>query len=588
MIPSRVEGRTRKDRPDDRSRNYDTVPNDHPSDTGNVSDDRSRNYDTVPEDHPSDTGNVSDDRSRNYDTVPEDHPSDTGNVSDDRSRNDETVPEDHPNDIGYVSDDPSRNYETVTDDHPSDIGNVSDDPSRHYETVTEDHPNDIGNVSDDPSRHYDTVPDDPSIASENVSEHRPSVNENMLEDHPTNYANVSRYHPGDSAELTGGANTSACADEVEALKRLSEQQSVRERVARGLEMLHACTSGGTEHIYIVRSCLVDDLYEHYDDMEITDKKLSVTFEGETGVGLVSDLFACFWRDVSKTLFRGADCLVPYMPLHKLMRDSWKFKCLGTIFSHTVALTGTIPLFLARSVVIKLFTTFEVCDDCLLDDFLLYVTIREKRLLTRAMSDFRGLTAEEIASLQNFYLEHGSTKRPRASAMKKHLLAIAYQDLVMKPASYISQMRRGVPESHKVAFWRDLSIDDITELMQALWPTPETVAGVITTVTKDMTDDEERTLRFLKEFVASLDIHTLTDFLVFVTESVRQPRKISVTFGCTSVDNRPIGQPRLNHLVMITTFSSMDELKREFLAVLASPETVQDSEMSLCRLGSRTF
>ena len=515
MIPSRVENGTRKDQPDDRSRNYDTVPEYHHRDTRNVSDDPSRNY--------------------------------------------EPVPEDNPSDIGYVSDDPSRKYDTTTDDLPSDIGNVSDDPFRHYETV----------------------PENPSSASDNVSEHRPSVNENMLEDHPTNYANVSRYHPGDSAEPTGGANTSACADEVEARRCLSEQQLVtRERVARGLEMLHACTRGGIEHIYIVRSCLVDDLYELYDDMDVTDKTLSVTFEGEAEVGLVSDLFACFWRDVSKTLFRGADCLVPYIPLHKLRRDAWKFKRLGTIFSHTVALTGKIPLFLSKSVVIRLFTPFEVCDDCLLDDFLLFVTIREKRLLTRAMSDFRGLTAEEIAGLHNFYLDHGSTKRPRASAMRKHILAIAYQDLVMKPSSYISQMRRGVPESHKAAFWRDLSVDDITELMQAQWPTPDTVAGVITNVTQDMTEEEERTLRFLKEFVASLDSHTLKVFLVFVTESVRQPHKIIVTFGCTSGGKRTIGHPRLNHLEITTTFSSMDELKREFLAVLASPESVQDSVMSL--------
>ena len=489
-----------------------------------------------------------DDRSGNDDTVPQDHRRDTGNVSSDRSRNNETVPEDFPSDIGYVSDDPSRNYETVTDDQPSDIGNVSDDPSVHHEIVR-----------------------DPSTPSENASEHRPSVNENKLEDHSTNYANVSQYRPGDSAETTGDANTSACAE---------PQSVIRERVTRGLEMLHACTRGGIEHIYIVRSCLVDDLYELYDDMDVTDKTLSVTFEGEAEVGLVSDLFACFWRDVSKTLFRGADCLVPYIPLHKLRRDAWKFKRLGTIFSHTVALTGTMPLFLAKSVVIRLFTTFEVCDDCLLDDFLLFVTIREKRLLTRAMSDFRGLTAEEIASLQEFYLEHGSTKRPRASAMRKHLLAIAHQDLVMKPASYISQMRRGVPESHKVAFWRGLSVDDITELMQAQWPTPETVAGVITNVTQDMTEDEERTLSFLKEFVASLDVHTLKAFLVFVTESVRQPHKIIVTFGCTNVGKTTIGHPRLNHLEITTTFSSMDELKTELLAVLASPESVEDSVMSL--------
>ena len=350
----------------------------------------------------------------------------------------------------------------------------------------------------------------------------------------------------------------------------------------GLDALQACINEGTQHVYALRQELVDDLIGLYKDKNVANKTLCVEFIGEHGVdsaGLTKELFTCFWRDVSKDLFSGEDCLVPDLPLYRVRKESWKFECLGRILSHTVALTGKIPSTLARSTLVKLITDTEIEDECLLEDFLLFVTSREKTLLTKAMTDFDGLTKEEFDRLQNFYTAYAFNNIPKALEIKEQVLAIAHHVFLDKPALLVSKMRQGIPESHWAAFWQRLSVGDITHIMQAQRPTPDKVASVITTDKEDMTDDEDRTLYFLKEFVASLDLETLTDFLMFVTGSIHQPDKITVTFTIrTGMDRRPVSHTCFNLLEVPTSYSSIKEFKREFESVLASHEAFQFFEI----------
>ena len=322
------------------------------------------------------------------------------------------------------------------------------------------------------------------------------------------------------------------------------------------------------------------LLELYKDEDVANKRLCVEFVGEPGIdhdGLTRELFVCFWKQVLPVLFCGENCSVPDLPLYRIRKESWKFECLGRILSHTVALTGTIPSTLARTTLIKLISDSTIDDDCLLEDFLLFVTTREKTLLTKAVSDFNSLTEEESERMQSFYTAHGFHSIPRASEIKEQILTIAHQEVVAKSAPLILMMRQGIPESHRAAFWQQLSVDDIAHILQAQRPTPEKVASVITTDKEDMTNDEDRTLYFVKEFVASLDFDTLTDFLVFVTGSVHQPDKIRVTFSrLTGLDRRPISHTCFNLLELPTNYNSITEFKREFKSVLASPEASQYS------------
>ena len=349
-----------------------------------------------------------------------------------------------------------------------------------------------------------------------------------------------------------------------------------------LSALRACLSRTVQHVYIVRQGLVADVFELYRDEELANNVLTVEFVDEVGVdadGLTRELLASFWRQVAEDLFRGEDCLVPDLALFRVRKESWKFECLGRILSHTVALTGTIPSFFAKSTLVRFAADDAADDECLLDDFLLFVTSRERALLTKAMCDFGGLTAAEADRLQNFYTAHGFNNTPKAAEVRDQILAIAHQDLVEKPGSLVSKMRQGIPEGHRAAFWQGLSADDIAHILDAQRPTPEKVAAVIVSPVEDMTDDQDRTLYFLTEFVAGLDFDTLTDFLIFVTGSVHQPDKISVTFTTlTGLDRRPISHTCFNQLEVPTTYASIKEFKREFLSVLASPEALTYSEV----------
>ena len=341
-----------------------------------------------------------------------------------------------------------------------------------------------------------------------------------------------------------------------------------------------CLSEYQQEIYVLRDTVLGDLLERYKDETITQDHLCVEFLGESGVdtgGLTKELFTCFWSKASRNLLRGEHCLVPDLPLHRMRKESWKFVSLGRILSHMVALTGTIPHTLARSTFIKLATNSKVDDITLLEDFLLFVTPHERALLTKAMSSFSSLTEEESDRLLSLFSAHGYLDLPRGAVILEQILAIAEQELVQKPAHLTSLMHQGIPLCHRDAFWKHLSVGHITELMQSQKPTPERVAAVIASDKDDLTAEEDRTMYFLKEFVATLDSDSVMAFLIFVTGSMYQPDKITVTFNkLTGIQRRPVSHTCSNVLELPTSYHSCQDFRREFKQVLSSCEAFQFS------------
>ena len=234
------------------------------------------------------------------------------------------------------------------------------------------------------------------------------------------------------------------------------------------DALQSCVNNGTEHVFISRNDLVNDVLHLYKDKDVATKNLSVEFLGEPETSneiSILAMFLTFWMQVEKELFHGEERLVPFLPKERAMIDLWKFECLGRILAHTVALTGRLPPTLARTVLNKLASDLRCDDECLLDDFLHFVTPRERDLLTKAMSDFSGLTDEDYDRLRELYAAHGYHDIPKQSEIKEQILNIAYQDLVATPGALISEMHHGIPACHKAAFWQRLSEDDITHILQ---------------------------------------------------------------------------------------------------------------------------
>lgn len=88
-------------------------------------------------------------------------------------------------------------------------------------------------------------------------------------------------------------------------------------------------------------------------------------------------------------------------------------------------------------------------------------------------------------------------------------------------------------------------------------------------------DQLNTLHFLQQFVSRLDQDDLCAFLQFVTGSSVMPRQISVTFNTLAGEMcRPIAHTRANTLELSCTYSSYQEFKREFQAILLDPLNFQ--------------
>ena len=333
-----------------------------------------------------------------------------------------------------------------------------------------------------------------------------------------------------------------------------------------------------QDIHIRRSTVVDDLLQFYRDDSVLKSRLHVEFLDEPGDdfgGLTKELFTFFWGEVTKELFAGEHCVVPSLPLHRVRSDSWKFVSLGRILSHTVALTKTVPPNLARSFIISLIFDGEVEEQCLLEDFLQFVTQREKCLLLKGIHNFQSLNAQEKDRLMDFFNAASFFDLPRPNMLKEQIIAIADQELVKKPAPLCSLIRKGIPSRHMEVFWQQLTIQHISHIILLQMPTPEKVHDALMTKVKDLSTAQEKVFYYLKEFVGTLQQDMLLDFLLFFTGSVHQPKEIEVGFtGLVGVQRRPIAHTCFNLIEVPTTYNSFQEFRRELTQILNTPEAFQ--------------
>jgi hypothetical protein len=334
------------------------------------------------------------------------------------------------------------------------------------------------------------------------------------------------------------------------------------------------------HVVVTRTNIIEDLLLMYRDETILNCKLHVEFTGEPGDdfgGLTKEMFTVFWNEVTRQLFTGEHCVIPVSPLHRIKPDAWKFVSLGRILSHTMALTGNIPPNLSPAFLVSLIFSSDVNEQCLLEDFLQFVTDREQKLLCKAMADFNGLSTNEMDRLVSFFQAHRYLDIPRVGQIRNQLLTIAEQVMVQVPAPLCKQIRRGIPERHMDVFWAQLSIDHIRHLLLKQRPTPDKVADVIVSSVENINDAEETTLYYFKEFVGTLNQDLLVDFLLFSTGSIHQPTEIKVAFnGLCGAQRRPCVHTCSNLVELPTTYISYQEFRREFTLVLTSPESYEYS------------
>ena len=189
-----------------------------------------------------------------------------------------------------------------------------------------------------------------------------------------------------------------------------------------LQQLRDCVYLEQTDIHVSRTAILFELLHLYTDPSIVDQQLHVEFLGEPGDdfgGLTKELFTVCWSEATKELFAGENCVVPVLPLHRVRTESWKFTSLplGRILAHTMALTGNMPPNLSRSFLVNLIFASEVEDDCLMEDFLQFVTKREKRLLLKSINHFDQLEPSELDRLLSFFTANRYFDLPRRTDIR---------------------------------------------------------------------------------------------------------------------------------------------------------------------------
>ena len=302
--------------------------------------------------------------------------------------------------------------------------------------------------------------------------------------------------------------------------------------------------------------------------------LYVGEEDDNFGGLTKDLLTTVWLKAIERYFKGDAAVVPFLTLYELRKHKQDYIPLGRILAHTVALTKSTPSRLCRSFLLALVFGGEgVSDEIAVRDFELYITNQERTLIDRARRNFASLSQHDLDDLLSMYSMFGFLEEPKAAEFEDQIKTIARSELVDKPATLVQLVRNGIPASHMDVFWNMLTVPMIEHLFECQMPTPSKVIGVLK-VEKDYLEPvEEQTLYLLKQFLSNLDVDDLCTFLLFVTGSIVQPQKITISFTkLHGIERRPIAHTCSNTLDLPITYTSYQDMKREFRSVLENSDS----------------
>ena len=186
-----------------------------------------------------------------------------------------------------------------------------------------------------------------------------------------------------------------------------------------------------------------------------------------------------------------------------------------------------------------------------------------------------LSASEHDRLLSLFGTFSMFTNPNQGNIRQLVLTIARQHLIDLPAPFIAEMQLGLPGAYVDVFWAQLTLPSIEHLFAQQLPTPARVSHVITTYEENLRQDELNVVYYVQQFVAGLDPEELGAFLHFVTGSSVMPESLYITFNSLSGElRRPIAHTCSSTLELSCTYGSVQELKREFLAILRDPVCFQ--------------
>jgi hypothetical protein len=316
-----------------------------------------------------------------------------------------------------------------------------------------------------------------------------------------------------------------------------------------------------------------EAYEHGGDL-LPSQRIVVEYVGEQGIdagGLTRDAFTTFWVQLFDLYFQGEDAKVPRMSSNVCGDHAVRWKLVGTILSHCVAHTKTLPVKFCRSTLAYLNDTHTtIPDEVLLNDFLLYLVPSKRELVKQALQDFVSLTEEQREELIDLFSHYEHRELPNALTIKSQIIELATRELLVKPSYICNLINSGIPEEYKQSFWQRLHIQNLTLMYNSCIPTAAKVVKCLKTSENNAQCPEKMTIFcFLQRFVNSLNRELLERFLHYVTgTNLLSTQSITVIFSNASgLARRPIVHTCANTLELSTQYDAFSEFHSEFISVL---------------------
>ena len=267
-----------------------------------------------------------------------------------------------------------------------------------------------------------------------------------------------------------------------------------------------------------------------------EDQLQVCFVGQDGIDvggldLLKDMFFVFWEKAFKTYFTGESVFIPFLPVARLHEANRIYPILGRILSHSTALLQTIPVRFCRSTLLTLLhSPLEANEECLVNDFMNFITQSERQFLERAMRDYQSLTNSDKEEVKYIFWRFGmGVSVIREDNISRMVVNLARQELCIKPSCLCMPMNSGIPKKHMRALWETLSYTEINDLYKALLPTNSGVLSLLE-ANEDLRPDEDVIFYYLRDFIRGLR----EDEAVIVLAIRNRPRHPSTTVNSCNV------------------------------------------------------
>ena len=200
------------------------------------------------------------------------------------------------------------------------------------------------------------------------------------------------------------------------------------------------------------------------------------------------------------------------------------------------------------------------------------------VLDRSLADFSSLTIQEHDNLLTILGLYGMYTLLTVHNICQLVQSIARRQLLDKPMPFVELIKLGIPDVHRDVFWSLLTVPALTTSFNSSSLQHRKSRQSLClrrSICTRINWTRCISCSILQQFVSRLDQDDLCAFLQFVTGSSVMPRQISVTFNTLAGEMcRPIAHTCANTLELSCTYSSYQEFKREFQAILLDPLNFQ--------------